>query len=81
MNRDLGTEITNEELNPLADGKLITQRMASAVSDVRDKFTLGVLEELLKKYHRVGVVYGNGHYFTLKKSLEAALGPATLENE
>lgn len=81
MNRELTPDISNEEISPLTEGKLFTQKMASAVSDVRDRFTLTVINELLKKYHNVAVVYGSGHFITLKKSFEAPLGQPTYETE
>jgi hypothetical protein len=81
MNRELGADIINAEVDPIADGKLLTQRMASAVSDVRDKYTLNIIEDLLREYKQVAVVYGSGHFVTLRKSLDAALGTPSFESK
>ncbi len=76
--RELNTDITNDELGPYHDGRLFTQRISSAVGDVRDKFTLRVIESLLRKYKRVAVIYGAGHFITLRKSFDAYFGPPSL---
>jgi len=74
----LSYEITNNELSPEHDGKLFTQKIASAVGDCRDQFTLKVIDGLLKKYKRVAVIYGAGHYMTLRKSFDFAMGESQL---
>lgn len=76
--RLLSVDITNNDVGPEHDGKLYTQRISSAVGDCRDKFTLNVIDGLLKKYKRVAVIYGAGHYVTLRKSFDSALGEPRL---
>lgn len=74
----MSVEISNNDVGPEHDGKLYTQKIASAVGDYRDKFTLNIIEELLKKYKRVAVIYGAGHFMTLRKSFDSALGEPQL---
>ncbi len=76
--RELNTEITNNDVGPEHNGKLLTQHISSAIGDIRDKFTLNVIQELLTKYKKVAVVYGAGHFITLRKSFDEALGSPTL---
>jgi hypothetical protein len=78
---ELTADVTNREITPLANGKLFTQKISLAIGDVRDRFTLNLLGDLINRYHRVAVVYGSGHFTTLKKSLEAAMGKPTYEED
>jgi hypothetical protein len=75
---ELNVGITNDDVGPEHDGKLFTQRISSAVGDIRDKFTLKIIESLVHKYQRVAVIYGAGHFVTLRKSFDVALGEPVL---
>lgn len=79
--RELTANVPSSESDPLPDGRLVTQRISAAINDVRDRFTLNVIENLLNRYHRVAVIYGSGHFTTLRKSLETALGQPTFETD
>jgi hypothetical protein len=81
MDKELTADISSDEISPAADGKLFTQKISTAVGDVRDRFTLRLIEEMLNRYHQVAIVYGSGHFTTLKKSFEAALGKPTYEED
>jgi hypothetical protein len=76
--RILDVKITNNDVSPEHSGKLYTHKISSAVGDCRDKFTLNVIARLLKKYKRVAVIYGAGHYVTLRESFDSALGKPQL---
>jgi len=79
MGHDLSVDIKNEEVTPFAEGTLITQRISSATGDIRDRYTLKLLQQMLEKYKRVAIVYGSGHFVTLRKSLDNAFGPPSFE--
>lgn len=74
LGHELSVDISNEETAPVSDGTLFTQKMSSEVGYIRDHFTLGVIEKLLQQYKKVAVVYGAGHFNTLRKSFEASMG-------
>ncbi|MNL60313.1 hypothetical protein D3C87_1841120 [compost metagenome] len=79
---DLSVNISNQESAPYKNGKLLTQRMSADLGQLRDKFTLGIIEKLLSRYKEVAVIYGSGHFFTLRKSFEASLGkPIFIEDK
>lgn len=79
MGHDLTPDVKNEEISPFAEGTLITQKISSATGDIRDRYTLNILQRKLAKYKRVAVVYGSGHFVTLRKSLDEAFGPPEFE--
>ncbi len=77
LGRDLVPDVSNEEVAPYADGELYTQKMSSNVGFIRDHFTLKIIEQMIKKYKKVAVVYGAGHFLTLRKSFDASFGEPT----
>lgn len=79
MRHELTADIKNEEVSPFAEGTLLTQKLSSATGDFRDRYTLKIMQQMLEKYKRVAVVYGSGHFVTLRKSLDDAFGPPTFE--
>jgi hypothetical protein len=74
---DLSIHVLNKEVAPLADGKLHTQKISTQIGVVRDRFTLSVIESLLKRYKKVAVIYGASHFVTLRKSFDSSLGAPT----
>ena len=74
LGQDLVVEVSNEETAPYSDGNLFTQKLSSNVGQIRDKFTLNIIQQMLQKYKKVAVVYGAGHFLTLRKSFDASLG-------
>jgi hypothetical protein len=75
MNKELTPERINDEVAPIYGSTIFTQKISSAVGDIRDRFTLNLIQTYLKKYKRVAVIYGKSHYITLRKSIDAAMGP------
>lgn len=76
---ELTVDISAEDVAPKSDSALFLQKISAAVGDVRDRFTLNVLQKTLNKYKRVAVVYGSGHFVTLRKSLDKAFGRPSFE--
>ena len=74
LDKELSIDVSTEEVAPLIDGKLLTQKISADVGFIRDHFTLQIIEQLLKQYKKVLVVYGAGHFITLRQSLDAAFG-------
>ena len=79
--KNLSPDVSNEEVAPISDGTLFTQRMSTEVGNIRDHFTLQIIEQMLAKYHRLAVIYGAGHFITLRKSFDAALGAPTFTED
>jgi len=77
LGRELGPDVSNEEVAPLSDGNLLTQKISSDVGNIRDHFTLALIEKMLKEHKRIAVIYGASHFVTLRKSLDSGLGTPT----
>jgi hypothetical protein len=71
---ELVPDVSNEEVAPYSDGKLFTQKISSDVGFIRDHFTLNIIEQMIARYKKVAVVYGAGHFITLRKSFDASFG-------
>ena len=71
---ELTADVSTEEVAPISDGSLFLQRISSDVGYVRDHFTLKIINQFLKKYKKLAVIYGAGHFITLRKSFDHALG-------
>ena len=81
MGQKLTSHVSNEEVAPI-EGGAYAQKISFQVGFVRDHFTLKIIEQMLAKYKKVAVVYGAGHFFTLRKSFDAALGePVFIEDK
>lgn len=78
IGKQLDANVSNEDMSPRKDGDLYTHKIATSISKVRDHFTLARIEDLLRKYKKVAVVYGAGHFITLRKSFDAYFGPPHL---
>ena len=74
---ELSPDVSNEEVAPYSDGTLFTQKISSEIGFIRDRFTLSVIEKLVRQYKKVAVVYGAGHFLTLKKSFDAEFAEPT----
>ena len=72
--KDLDENITTEDVAPNPDGRYFNNKISAATGPIRDLFTLKIIEDSLKKYRRVAVVYGASHYLTLRKSFETSMG-------
>jgi hypothetical protein len=70
---DLTSDVLNENFAPHSDGNW-TQKISASLNDVRNAFTLSVIESALRKYKKVAVVYGASHLIMLRKSLDHSLG-------
>ncbi len=77
LGHKLTVNISNEETAPISDGLLFTQKISSEVGFIRDRFTLSIIEKLFHKYKRVAVIYGAGHFITLRKSFDQTFGEPT----
>jgi hypothetical protein len=74
--KKLGPEVRPSDVAPNFQSPLFLHKISSDNDIIRNQFTLNVIEELLRKYKRVAVVYGGAHYTSLKDSIEASMGPA-----
>lgn len=82
LGHDLVPDVSNEEVAPYSDGTVYTQKISSDVGFIRDHFTLNLIQEMLKKHKRVAVIYGTGHFLTLRKSFDEAFGePSFIEDK
>ncbi len=70
------SQIAPETCAPYQSGKLLTQRVSSAICILRDQFTITVIEKALMKFDNVMIVYGGSHWSTQKVVLSQALGNA-----
>ncbi|MEN0059717.1 MAG: hypothetical protein AAGB31_12835 [Bdellovibrio sp.] len=81
IGHELVADVSNEEVAPYSDGTLFTQKISSDVGFIRDRFTLNIIEQMIHKYKKVAVVYGAGHFLTLRKSFDASFGePVFIED-
>ena len=71
------SEINEESPAPFYDGKLYTQKVASAVLLARDQFIVTKIADSLKKNKTVLVVYGGSHWSTQSEALENLYGKPT----
>jgi hypothetical protein len=74
MGRDLSADVSNEEVTRLKEGKLLTQKISSDIGFIRDHFTLNLIEQMLRTYKRVAVIYGAGHLITLRHAFDKEFG-------
>lgn len=74
--KKLGPEVRPSDVAPNFQSPLFLHKISSDNDLIRNQFTLSVLEELLRKYKQVAVVYGGAHYTSLKGSIESSMGPA-----
>jgi hypothetical protein len=74
MGKELSGDVSTEDVAPISGSPLFTHKISSTLGSIRDRYALTVIEQLLIKYKRVGVVYGGSHYLTLRKSLDLSLG-------
>lgn len=74
--RQLGPDVRPSDVAPDFQSPLFLHKLSSDNDILRNQFTLNVIEELLRKYNRVAVVYGGAHYTSLKGSIDASMGPA-----
>lgn len=74
------SKIKPEDLAPYENGNVFTQKISSAVCKVRDQFVLTKIDESLKTYDTLLVIFGGSHWSTQKKALENALGGPRFEN-
>lgn len=72
--KPLDATFSDEEVGPLADGRLATQHIASAVSRARDTYLHRITIEQLRRYKRVMVVFGGSHEAIQRPALTATLG-------
>ena len=72
--KELGANVRPSDIAPNFNSPFFIQKISSANDILRNQFTLRILENLLKKYKRVAVVYGGAHYTSLKNSIEASMG-------
>lgn len=81
MGHELTAEVVNEDVAPLLDSSVFTQKISSDVGYIRNHFTLNVIQQLIAKYKKVAVVYGAGHFICLRNSFDVVLGlPAFIED-
>jgi hypothetical protein len=74
LGHELVADVSNEEVAPYANGPWYTQRISADVMFIRDHFTLKVIEQMIQKHNRVAIVYGAGHFLTLRKSFDGTFG-------
>ncbi|MDD0854319.1 hypothetical protein HBN50_14500 [Halobacteriovorax sp. GB3] len=67
-------DIIPETCAPYSSGRLLTQKVSSAICILRDQFIVSVIEKSLNSYNNVLVVYGGSHWSTQRESLENTLG-------
>lgn len=79
--KDLTLSLLNEEVAPYESGTLFTQRMSADIGKIRDRFTLKIIKQLLQKYKKVAVVYGAGHFLTLRHSFDFEFGEPSFVEE
>ena len=72
--KEFGKDFDKIEAEPKLDGQYFTQRLSSAVDDVRNKATVAAVEALILRHRRILVVYGGSHLAMQQRAFEAALG-------
>ncbi len=65
----------NEEVAPLPQGPLFTNRLSSVVGEVRDREILKVLTKRMNEHRQVFLVMGHSHLAVQRKAIENAFGP------
>ena len=82
LGHKLTPNVSNNETAPILGGALFTQKISSDIGFIRDHFTLTLIEKLIRQYKKVAVVYGAGHFVTLRKSFDSAFGePIFIEDK
>ena len=72
--KELTADVSAEEVEPLVHSRFYLQKIASDISEMRDVFTLNILNKFIDRYKKIAVVYSSTHYITLRKSLDSAFG-------
>lgn len=72
--KPFGATFELEETGPLADGRYGSNRIAAAISGVRDAFLLETIADRLNADDTVLVVFGGSHLMILRPALDAMLG-------
>jgi hypothetical protein len=73
--KPIGDSFVTEEVGPLSDGRFGTNKIAYAVSLVRDTYLHELIVKHLAKRESVLVVFGASHLMIHRPALDAALGP------
>ena len=73
--KPIDATFVTEEVGPLADGKLGTNKIAYAVSRVRDAYLHELVVDHLNKTESVLVVFGGSHLIIQRPAFDAVLGP------
>ncbi len=74
--KTLDSSIQTGDVAPIFSSSIFTQQISSDIGQIRDQYTLRLIEDYLKKYKKIAVIYGRSHYLTLKLSFEEAMGVA-----
>lgn len=75
-------DVKDENLAPLPEGSVFTQRISAVIGRIRNEHIVRVTEEMLNLYSRVLVVYGSSHYPMQQLALESMLGkPARISDQ
>lgn len=72
--KPFGATFELEEAGPLADGRYGSNKIAAAISNVRDAFLLTAIADRLNAGESVLVVFGESHLMILRPALDAMLG-------
>jgi hypothetical protein len=72
--KPLNASFDTEEVGPLADGRLGTNRIAYAVSRARDAYLHRLIVDHLNSRENVLVVFGGSHLMIHRPALDAVLG-------
>ncbi len=72
-------DLKDEEAAPMLNGPYLTQRISAQVSLLRDQHLAQVIEQKLKEYPHLAVIYGGSHLACLRPWLIQHLGQPTRE--
>jgi hypothetical protein len=72
--KDFGATFELEEVGPLADARYRSNKIAAAISRVRDEFLLTIIARHLNVRETVMVVFGASHLMILQPALDSMLG-------
>lgn len=71
--KEFALPLDRREFRPSTDGQFRTQRIMASINSARDRHIFSVIAKRLESHQRILMVYGMGHFDSLKDSLSCLI--------